>query len=572
VYRSTTSKGSIEDDLQSEWNELAVKQYSITDSMQATETQEAEGWKIKAASGKFTFNNQPAAVLLTTFSGYDRCVSIVATTNSQTYLEAIETFNGTIELKKPEAGRNTHTPLFNDPADSAITGTWIKSGSVNPVYADAVSWGAGGYTKNQYTFNANGTYTFYSKSFGYSVTNIILAKESGSFTIYGNKITLTPKTSVVEGWSKKDNTDKWGQLVSSQKRNLETTVYTFTKHYFSGIQIWNLVLQANSPTSRDGSFSTNTTFTNAYYYAPPSNNNLAIDLPPGAGIKSEVPASNKQESLNYQTKSNSGYHFTTSNFDDGWTSTVQEDWVQVTKANIKVLIHYPNKQADTYNSVLMDGLKNAWNILVAPRYSSATNFEFKPISGWQPIEFAEADMTDKTTGKTVHVVLFKMNYSNGTGKYLEFITADKNAFEQEFGAYHQTTSGWEKMENMAMYNKFAVAASDLNGKWSSNFTGMTQYVNAYTGADAGANTHASNENYEFGAGNTYKWDLGVASGFVGNIKFQSVKSSGNFTMLNDWQVKFSDIEGKPKTYNVQFVCIKDARVLWIGDTGFGKKE
>ena len=165
-----------------------------------------------------------------------------------------------------------------------------------------------------------------------------------------------------------------------------------------------------------------------------------------------------------------------------------------------------------------------------------------------------------------------MNYSNGSGKYVEFITTDKNAFEREFGAYHQTTSGWEKMENMANYNKFAVAAADLSGIWTSNFTGMTQYVNAYTGADAGANTHASTENFEFGPGNAYKWDLGVASGFVGNIKFQSVKSAGNFTMLNNWQVKFSDIEGKPRTYNVQFVCIKGARVLWIGDTGFGKKE
>src|SRR5690349_14654868 len=52
VYKSTASKGNIEDDLQSEWNEMAVKPYGITDTMQATETQEADGWKIKTASGK----------------------------------------------------------------------------------------------------------------------------------------------------------------------------------------------------------------------------------------------------------------------------------------------------------------------------------------------------------------------------------------------------------------------------------------------------------------------------------------------------------------------------------------
>ena len=269
---------------------------------------------------------------------------------------------------------------------------------------------------------------------------------------------------------------------------------------------------------------------------------------------------------------NSGFAFTTTNFDDGWTSNVKEDWVEVTKANLKVLIHYPKKAADAHNFVLLDGLKTAWDVLVAPRYSSASNMEFKPLTGWQSIEFAEADMVETITGKLFHVVLFKINYSNGSGKYLEFISSNKNSFEQEFGAYHATTYGWEKMESMANYNKFAVAASDLSGKWSNDFSGMTQYVNAYTGADAGANTHASNQNFEFGAGNTYKWDLGVASGFVGNIKFQSVNSSGKFSVPNNWQIYFSDMEGKPKTYNAYFTCIKNARVLWIGETGFGKKE
>ena len=301
----------------------------------------------------------------------------------------------------------------------------------------------------------------------------------------------------------------------------------------------------------------------------------SVNLKKPAGGTGQIikPATNpvKPPQSNTTAKSD-GFAFTTTNFDDGWTSTVQEDWVQVTKGITRVLIHYPNKKADAYNSVVLDGLKNAWNVLVAPRYSTAGNFEFKPITGWQTIEFAEADAVEKTTGKTVHVVLFKMNYSGGNGRYLEFITSNKNAFEQEFGAYHQTTSGWEKLEKMANYNRFAVAASDLKGKWTSNFSGLTQYVNTYTGASAGADTHASNESFEFTPGNTYKWSIDVASGFVGNIKFQSAKSNGKFTVPNNWQVNFSDIEGKPKTYNVQFTCIKAARILWIGDTGYGKME
>ncbi len=267
-----------------------------------------------------------------------------------------------------------------------------------------------------------------------------------------------------------------------------------------------------------------------------------------------------------------GFAFTTTNFDDGWNSTVKEDWVEVTKANIKVLIHYPNKKADAYNSVLMDGLKNGWNVLVAPRYSSASNMEFKPLSGWQSIEFAEADMVEKNTNKSVHVVLFKMNYSNGNGKYLEFITADKNSFEKEFVAYQQKTYGWEKLEKMANYNKFAVAASDLTGKWTNDFSGAIQYVSASTGFDSHMSTHASVENFLITAANTYNWDLGVASGNVGNIKFQSVKSNGKLSMTGNWKLNFSDIGGKPRTYNVYFSCIKGLRILWLDERAFAKAD
>ena len=265
-----------------------------------------------------------------------------------------------------------------------------------------------------------------------------------------------------------------------------------------------------------------------------------------------------------------GFAFTTTNFDDGWKSVEKTDWVEVTKGNIKVLIHYPNKKADAYNSVVMDGLKNAWNILIAPRYSNASNMEFKPITGWQTIEFAEADMTDNNSGQKVHVVLFKMNYSNGSGKYLEFIASDKQSFEKEFGPYHQTTSSWEKMENMADYNRFAVAASDLKGKWTSDFSGAIQYVNANTGLDAVMDTHASVENFQFSSSNTYKWDIGVASGPVGNIKFTSKISNGKFSLPNNWQVYFSDFSGKPRTFAAYFSCIKGLRILWLDNKPYAK--
>lgn len=297
---------------------------------------------------------------------------------------------------------------------------------------------------------------------------------------------------------------------------------------------------------------------------------FSFKKPVVADVSTVKPAASAQPLAPSTTAS--GYGHATTKFDDGWTSTVREDWVQVDKGSTRVLIHYPNKAADAYNSVLLDGLKKAWDILVAPRYTAARNFYFRPITGWQSVEFAEADMTEAVTGRSVYVVLFKMNYSNGSGRYLEFITSSKDAFEREFRQYHEKTYGWEKLEAMANYNKFGVTVADLKGKWTNDFSGSLSYVNAYTGAAAGTDTHASIENFAFGSGGTYNWDLGVASGMVGNIKFQSRKSSGRVSVPSIWQATFSSIEGKPRTYNAHFSAVKGGRILWLDGKPYGRLQ
>jgi hypothetical protein len=381
-------------------------------------------------------------------------------------------------------------------------------------------------------------------SSGNSVTDFNSEWNSLITKNYPDATLPTPEATTEDGWTSQAGVSKF-QFNNQESYGLLTTVSGYEK------EVSIVVLMNN-----DEFMHTVETFLASLDLQKPKfnpvQNNTVLNQP----APSTKPLSSK-------------FAFNTTNFDDGWIATEQADWAQVTKGNVKVLVHYPNKNADAYNSVLMDGLKNAWDILVAPRYSSGSNFEFKPVTGWQSIEFAEADLVEMATTQTVHVVLFKMNYSTGDGKYMEFITPDKKTFEQEFGAYHQESYGWEKMEKMSGYNKFAVAASDLNGKWTNQFSGLTQYVNASTGASAGADTHSSAQNFVFGPGNTYKWDLAVASGMVGNIKFQNVKSNGKFTMPNNWQINFSDMEGKPKTYNAYFSCIRGARILWLQDTGYG---
>jgi len=273
------------------------------------------------------------------------------------------------------------------------------------------------------------------------------------------------------------------------------------------------------------------------------------------------------------TAASTGFAFTTTNFDDGWTSVEKADWVEVTKGNSKVLLHYPNeglKPANTDQDVMCSA---AWNFLVAPRYSDIQNYRIGPgVLDFERPYYAEASLKDNASGKTVFVVLFK----KATG-WMEFITPSKAAFLETFGVdiskidQYADAVVWDPMKRMANYNRFAIAAGDFTGKWNTKFSNNTYYANVYTGASAGMSTYSSSQVYEFFSGSKYKWNLAAANSYGGASQFASAKGAGTFKVVNNWQIYFSDIEGKPKTFNAYFSCIKGGRILWIDGDAYGKE-
>jgi len=165
----------------------------------------------------------------------------------------------------------------NNIVNSVILGAWGATASDQSSFR--VNNGVMNYISRQYTFNANGTYRFISKAYDPLMDKILLGKEEGTYQVSGNNVSVNPKLSVLEAWSKKDGRDEWGKLLSSQNITIENVTYQFTKHYLSGIKVTSLVLQAGKATQRDGPFSSNSSFANAWYYNPVSANNAAIKLP-----------------------------------------------------------------------------------------------------------------------------------------------------------------------------------------------------------------------------------------------------------------------------------------------------
>ena len=261
-----------------------------------------------------------------------------------------------------------------------------------------------------------------------------------------------------------------------------------------------------------------------------------------------------------------GYTFTTSNFDDGWTSTVQEDWVEVIKGNVKVLIHYP-KEGTIFPADPEPLTNGAWNILVAPRYSKLRNYRTTYISTYNRAYLGFGYAIENASGREVYIVFFRQ----GDTGWIEFVVPDKNTFIREF-RFDPETIKWDSETDllkplvaMTTYNRFAVAAADLKGTWTNDFTGVQQLYHVYTGNYAGMNIHQSNQTFQFGAANTYNWSLLAVNGMVGNTNYAQAKSSGKFSVPNNWQINFSDLEGKPKKYNAFFSCIKGARLLHLLD-------
>lgn len=277
LYQSGRSAGDATSDFKADWQEFVVGQFGIKGAPQVEPVRSAGGWDIIAGGTQFEKDLGPSVVILNTFSGSGAKFSFVAIFNSQEYIPVIEAFISSVSVKKPAAVPQLAPAASN--ADASILGTWGRNVGAHMTYGDPVAAGMAGYTKDQYTLNADGTYSFVSKTFRMAYDKIILVRESGTYAINGANITIKPQKSVVQAWSKLNGGDKFGKLLTTQNRALETATYRYTKHYFSGIDQWQLVLQADRPTEREGPYSTFTLFQNAWYFSPISPNNPVIELP-----------------------------------------------------------------------------------------------------------------------------------------------------------------------------------------------------------------------------------------------------------------------------------------------------
>lgn len=273
ILKSTASKGSIEQDFESEWKEIIVNNYKPVDTSQSGNVQETDGWKIKTGVAKFRFNNSDAVAMLTTATGCGRCASIVITTNSQNYSKEIEALLASVVLKKSETVAPQLPAVTNK--TKSILGTWCISSSDQS--SVRVNNGVVSTIFRQYSFAADGSYTCIIKTFDPLMSSILLGRETGNYAISDGSLTITPRKSVLEEWSKRGGRDEWGKLLKTQNVPLEKRTYQIEKLYIAEIDEWQLILKAPAETKRDGPF--NNSERNAWVYIATSPARPVIKLP-----------------------------------------------------------------------------------------------------------------------------------------------------------------------------------------------------------------------------------------------------------------------------------------------------
>ena len=396
VYKSVGSKGTVDQDFQNDWNDLVAKTYHITDTPQAVRTQEADGWKIKVGAGKFKFNKADAAAMLTTFTGYGRSVSILATTVNQRYVQDIQDLVGSIALSKP-------TGTINNTANERVNGT-----------------------------------------------------------------------------------------------------------------------------------------------------------------------------VNQQTASSSakGYTFNTSNFDDGWTSVIKDDWIEVTRAGTKVYLFYsvPYNASDFAGKGIRER-DYYWDSYVSKYFNIQTKQyrdDGETIGSFQP-NYVEGWAKDKQTGEKRFIAMTLSMSPNAIDIVLASAKDEKSLYQQ-FPNANKTYSN--DLLGMQGYNKFAVTANDVMGTWQSGGTSTMQwYYSTPSGYEgyAGMTGAAISATFNFGPNGNYTSIHNGATGVVGAMNTFQQNYKGKYTVTN-WNLTATNRwDGKTDNFDAWFVVVRGGRILMLTAGGMEYK-
>jgi len=249
------------------------------------------------------------------------------------------------------------------------------------------------------------------------------------------------------------------------------------------------------------------------------------------------------------------FTFTSTNFDDGWVSTIANDFVQVTKGNITVLLYYGFEITDELRNSNVEFSDYYWNQLIVPNYSVKSAYRYQEGVTYFRTYFIEGEAVNPQTGKSCYLAL-NVLVNSGVSTPVLAIAPDKNSYYQQFPEP-------KALGNMTGYNKFAVAAKDIIGTWEENSGAGVNLYNTYTGNYAGMNYAQNSATFIFNADGTYTSKHSGASSVYGTTTAFSQEYKGKITVTN-WDMSMTNRwKDATENFNAQFEAVRGGRILHL---------
>lgn len=261
---------------------------------------------------------------------------------------------------------------------------------------------------------------------------------------------------------------------------------------------------------------------------------------------------------------NSGnYKFNTTNFDNGWTSVIKDEWVEVTKGDMRVYLFYAVPfDGDKFTGTGLAARDYYWDNYVSKYFRIETKqyrdpeiaYDLKPdyVEGWAK---------DPRTGERRFIAMRLTNSSKAADIIVVSAKNEADIYKQFPRAY---TALSNDISPMSYYNRFAVCTADIAGKWTDG--GNTEAAEFYYASPAGYSyggmtVAATAADFDFHQDGTYTSHHRGAYGALSNMNTYDQTYKGRIT-VTDWKVSATNRwKGQTEDMEAWFIVVRGGRIL-----------
>ncbi len=264
VYSAVPATADKKNDFKKEWKELIEQNFTVFTLAEPISVKSASGITMQRMGAKAVGKDgKNYYVQLNVFDCGVMNQSVIAVSGNQKQLKVYDSlWQSLIAVTKQRKGAEPSTVTGVAPSNTSLVGKWAKSSSSPPQYQNGalVNLVNSGYHKGEYFFKDDGKYNFHSESM-FNSNDYLLVDETGTYVISEGTISLIP----IKGSLRK--VDGNGSIKKQESIPLTKRNYSWTIHFFEGINEHNLVLSGQAENIMDGAFAMNGSFPNSFLYS-----------------------------------------------------------------------------------------------------------------------------------------------------------------------------------------------------------------------------------------------------------------------------------------------------------------